>query len=168
MTEIAERAGASIGALYQYFPNKEALAEALGGRLGEQMAARWESLEPDFAALPAPRLAARLVDVMAGFMERHPAYLPLLEALPGRRRDSEARERFRAHFGELLRRRQPGLGPEEALRRAKVLIQLLKGLKQAFLEVDAAQRPAIRADFTDLVAWYLEARVDGSSGSLNK
>jgi AcrR family transcriptional regulator len=29
MTEIAERAGASIGALYQYFPNKEAIARAL-------------------------------------------------------------------------------------------------------------------------------------------
>jgi len=29
MTEIASRAGASIGAVYQYFPNKEAITAAL-------------------------------------------------------------------------------------------------------------------------------------------
>ncbi|HWY97272.1 MAG TPA: helix-turn-helix domain-containing protein, partial [Steroidobacteraceae bacterium] len=35
MTQIAERAGASIGSLYQFFPSKEVLAEALFGRYVE-------------------------------------------------------------------------------------------------------------------------------------
>ena len=36
---VAERAGVSVGSLYQYFPNKEALVSALHSRHGEQMMA---------------------------------------------------------------------------------------------------------------------------------
>ncbi|MEO8059403.1 MAG: TetR/AcrR family transcriptional regulator [Burkholderiales bacterium] len=36
---VAERAGVSVGSLYQYFPNKEALISALHARHGEQMMA---------------------------------------------------------------------------------------------------------------------------------
>jgi AcrR family transcriptional regulator len=36
---VAERAGVSVGSLYQYFPNKEALVAALHARHGDQMTA---------------------------------------------------------------------------------------------------------------------------------
>ena len=36
---VAERAGVSVGSLYQYFPNKDALVSALHARHGEQMTA---------------------------------------------------------------------------------------------------------------------------------
>ncbi len=36
---VAERAGVSVGSLYQYFPNKEALVSALHSRHGQQMMA---------------------------------------------------------------------------------------------------------------------------------
>src|ERR1700678_3064483 len=51
MTEIAERAGASIGALYQYFPNKEAMAQALRQQYGDEMEARWAPLKGQGARL---------------------------------------------------------------------------------------------------------------------
>jgi AcrR family transcriptional regulator len=37
---IAERAGVSIGSLYQYFPNKEALVEEVRSRFGERLHTR--------------------------------------------------------------------------------------------------------------------------------
>src|ERR1700748_846009 len=40
MTEISECAGASIGAVYQYFPNKEAIVRSLRSQYGNEMEAR--------------------------------------------------------------------------------------------------------------------------------
>src|SRR5260370_32173374 len=37
MTEVAARASTAIGSLYQFFPNKEALADAVLARFGELM-----------------------------------------------------------------------------------------------------------------------------------
>ncbi|HEY1888525.1 MAG TPA: helix-turn-helix domain-containing protein, partial [Roseiarcus sp.] len=45
MTEIASRAGAAIGSLYQFFPSKEALAEALFDRFAERWAASFAQVE---------------------------------------------------------------------------------------------------------------------------
>src|ERR1700761_3400399 len=64
MTEIAARAGAAIGSLYQFFPSKEALAEELVGRYTERATAALERLmERALGAVPA-RLADMLIDLM--------------------------------------------------------------------------------------------------------
>src|SRR6202162_4078222 len=64
MTEIAQRAGASIGSLYQFFPSKEALAEALFSRYVERVTSLLEALGKPAPGLPLRRLADRLVDLM--------------------------------------------------------------------------------------------------------
>jgi AcrR family transcriptional regulator len=76
MTEIAERAGASIGALYQYFPNKEAMAQALRRKCAEEMRARWAPLAKDGAALGVEQLVERILAVLIDFMENRPEFLP--------------------------------------------------------------------------------------------
>ncbi|HSJ98505.1 MAG TPA: TetR/AcrR family transcriptional regulator [Myxococcota bacterium] len=55
---IAERAGVSIGSLYQYFPSKEAILATLGRC---HLLAGWQAVEPALAALDAaPPLAEAL------------------------------------------------------------------------------------------------------------
>ena len=44
MTEIAARAGAAIGSLYQFFPSKEVLAQALFSRYTERAMALLDDL----------------------------------------------------------------------------------------------------------------------------
>jgi AcrR family transcriptional regulator len=56
MTAMAERAGASIGALYQYFPNKEAIARALRQQYGDEIEARWIPLTAQGARLSISQL----------------------------------------------------------------------------------------------------------------
>src|SRR5471032_1476331 len=67
MTAIAEQSGSSIGALYQYFPNKLALAKALREHYGEEMARRWTTLIADASQLSIAALVDRIFDLMIGF-----------------------------------------------------------------------------------------------------
>jgi AcrR family transcriptional regulator len=59
---VAERAGVSVGSLYQYFPNKDALVSALRARHGEQMMA------VILRAL-TKAMDATLIDALTGLIE---------------------------------------------------------------------------------------------------
>src|SRR3712207_691996 len=60
MTEIAARANASIGSLYQFFPTKELLADALQTENGENLSRMLEGLGAEAGDLTPPDLLDRL------------------------------------------------------------------------------------------------------------
>jgi AcrR family transcriptional regulator len=159
MTAIAERSGSSIGALYQYFPNKLALARALRERYGEDMAQRWSSLIADAAQLSVPALVDRVFDLMIGFLDEHPAYFTLLNVTLGYQRNADSRQRLRAQFGAALREKKPELGEEEALRTASVALQIVKGLNPLYAQASAAERRELVAEFKLALAAYLKTRL---------
>src|SRR5271154_435946 len=64
MTEIAARAGAAIGSLYQFFPSKEALADALLARYCERLVGGLRDIAERAPALGASGVADALVDLM--------------------------------------------------------------------------------------------------------
>ena len=66
---IAERAGVSIGSLYQYFPSKEAILATLGRC---HLLAGWQAIEPALAALDAtPPLAEALPPLVRAVVSVH-------------------------------------------------------------------------------------------------
>ena len=71
---IAERAGVSVGSLYEYFPNKEAILVALVERTTERGLARIEErLSADTAGdRDLSRLLLGFVEAMLGFHRREP------------------------------------------------------------------------------------------------
>src|SRR5690242_11075089 len=77
MTEIAARAGASIGSLYQFFPTKELIAEALHAANADALVALLEALAPRLAGKPAEALADILFGEFSGFLAEHPAFVAL-------------------------------------------------------------------------------------------
>ncbi|NML48957.1 TetR/AcrR family transcriptional regulator [Streptomyces sp. R302] len=84
---IAREAKVSPGTLYQYFPNKEAIAVELGGRLIQQMrAAHGQVFTPANMALPLPELVDAVLDPMIEFNCLNPAFLALMHGsdIPGR------------------------------------------------------------------------------------
>jgi AcrR family transcriptional regulator len=159
MTEIAERAGASIGAVYQYFPNKEAIVRALHAQYGDQMGARWTLLDKTSAELSMKQYVDHFVDVMVQFIDEHPAYIPLLDAPLRYKRDQQARNRLRERFARLFRARKPSLTPEQAFRIANVFIQIVKSMNPLYADAKPHERMELLSEYKLALTTYLEAHL---------
>ncbi len=79
-SQVARRAGVSIGTVYQYFPDKEALAQALLARFDAEVLRTFEDTLARSRRAPLPRLIAELARKM---VEVFRANIPLHRALQG-------------------------------------------------------------------------------------
>jgi AcrR family transcriptional regulator len=76
---IAREAGASVGSLYQFFPDKEALLRALTTRYRAQLHAMHERVfTAETARLPPPALYDLVVESLAAFHRENRGFRPLL------------------------------------------------------------------------------------------
>ena len=80
MADIAARAGAQIGSLYHFFPNKEVLADALIHRYGELIDEAFGRIEGQVSSLSANDLADSLVGLLVALHGETRAVVALLEA----------------------------------------------------------------------------------------
>ncbi|MGY6704821.1 TetR/AcrR family transcriptional regulator [Roseinatronobacter sp.] len=60
-THVAERAGVSVGTMYQYFPNKQALVYALNARYLDALAARIEATCREQSGAPLAQMVEALI-----------------------------------------------------------------------------------------------------------
>lgn len=126
MTEIAARAGASIGSLYLFFPTKPALANAVLTELADVLSARLDRLGPLLLGKPASELAQAIFDELAAFLAQHPVY-PALIDVPGAQDWKQAvRARRRAQITALFAQVDPPLPPGQPERLAVIVPQLMR------------------------------------------
>ena len=129
--KVAEKAGVSIGSLYQYFPHKEALILALSERHMEEsgavLAAVFQRLDRERPGVE--QTLALLIDTTVALHQHNPAMHRLLfEQTP---RSGELMARFRrlesvlaaAVAGQLLRL---GIGGPHPQARALLLVQAIE------------------------------------------
>jgi AcrR family transcriptional regulator len=159
MTEIAERANSSIGSLYQYFPNKEAVVQALRKKYVEELEERWVPLVAQASRMSLKQLVDRLFDMIIDYIEKRPAYLPLQGAAGGYRRDAASRNRLREQFAALFRERRPEMSKVNAFRVANVTVQVLKAMNPLYVEAKGAEREEIVREFKSLLMGYLSSRL---------
>jgi AcrR family transcriptional regulator len=86
MTEIAARANTAIGSMYQFFPNKETLADALLARYAGHLRSGLQLIEERATAMSPEALADALVDHMLDLRCDRASIVALLDA----RRDDGA------------------------------------------------------------------------------
>lgn len=132
MTEIAARAGAPIGSLYQFFPNKDVLADALVARYAEHVEAALDRIRAQVADLDGAQLADRLLDVLVAHAAERSLALSLLDARweqPGVR-PGILRESLRKRIAEILTLWRPALAEDQAQAMSVVLFQAMKSLVQ--------------------------------------
>ena len=157
MTAIAERSGASIGALYRYFPDKVAVARALLARYAQQTDSHWSSLIEEANDLSVEEFADRLVERMADFAGEHPAYLPLIAAPIKFARDAAVRQNIRDQFSRAFIARNPALSHERSLLIANVVVQIMKGLISLYATMPTRERVLVIAEFKRVLTHYLAA-----------
>ena len=92
MAEIAARAGAKIGSLYRFFPNKDAVAEALMRRYAEALQAEYDAIHALTADATPQELADILIDLL---VKLRPQAAALTAFLDSRTDWTEVRRRFR-------------------------------------------------------------------------
>src|SRR3984885_74246 len=159
MTEIAARAGAPIGSLYQFFPAKGALADTLVQNYVALLAADLEALEARARDIDTAVLVEGLFGVLRGHPQERAATMPLAEArMDERTRRETFRYLLRKRIALILRARSPTLSAERARDRAIVLLQLMKAASALNDEEGLSGRSTALRELQSLAAQYLEQR----------
>jgi AcrR family transcriptional regulator len=156
MTEVAERGGSSIGALYSYFPDKKAIALALFDLYAGKIEEHWQPLFDDIRPLGAKDFSERFIDRFLDFVAEHPAYLQLQAAPIRLRRSAAAKRAFRASLIEALRLRTPALSRESAELSANVMLQIVRGMMQLYAEAGPANKASVVKEFKTALTAYVQ------------
>ncbi|MER8042858.1 TetR/AcrR family transcriptional regulator [Streptomyces sp. NPDC094032] len=162
---IAREASVSPGTLYQYFPNKEAIALELGERLLTEMReAHGQAFTPENLALPLPLLLDAVLDPMIEFNCQNPAFLALMQGsdIPGRIAEEHdaLHASLLAQVGDLLAHYLPDSGPAERARIADMTFAVVKGgLALVLAAPEGAERDAVVVELKRVVLRYLDPLV---------
>jgi AcrR family transcriptional regulator len=154
---IARRAGVSVGSLYQYFPDKEALMkELLARHLQRRRAAITEALAGSGAATPAEAVRLLLRGVFGAHRVEPALYRALSEH--GDPEGIDAHERaVEALLSDYLRGHAAALRPSDPELAARVLVRAVSGLLLVGARVDPgwAARPEVEEEVLELSLRYL-------------
>jgi AcrR family transcriptional regulator len=164
MTEIAARAKTSIGSMYQYYPNKEAITAALYATYGKEIVELWTMFQTETQGLGTEGLASAIIDKFFAFANEKPAFFPIMNAPIMIKKDPAVRERLRAQFADLFKARNPGLSIDEAMQVATVTLLTIRSLITLCAEVRAKDRPSVVAEHKILLAAYLGKRISPPAG----
>lgn len=152
MSAIAQRSHSSVGSLYQFFPNKLALAEALRDQYIKDIEQSWIILGRQAANLTAEDLTGRLIELQIDIIKSHPILLALLGVPPASHR---RRELIRARIAAALLANEPRMSKAMALRIASVVQQVSRGLFTLYAQATANERIAILGEFKSVLTGYL-------------
>lgn len=164
---IAREAGVSPGTLYQFFPNKEAIAVELGGQLLQRAhEAHGQAFLPENLERPLPELLDAVLDPVVAFNCENPAFLALMHGsgIPG-----IAQEHEELHAGMLARVEAVLLactpaeaGSTESARSielthvAQMVLGIVKSSLELILASEGAERAAYVAELKTVLLRYLD------------
>jgi AcrR family transcriptional regulator len=161
MAEIASKAGAPIGSLYRFFPNKEILADALITRFGELINEAFEKINGTIKSMSTAALAESLLNMLVDLHGEKLAVRALLEAhADWSAKRKEFRRAMRRHIAETLTLRHPKLGSTVARNMAVIILQNMKTVSALNRELPEDDRSGALAELHDMTRLYLADRLE--------
>lgn len=162
---IAARAGISVGSLYQFFPNKEAVMHALGLRYLDDLRQTSAGVfTRDAIYVPLPVMTARTVDWLVEFNQSHPCFNQLFSGVWVSPELQEAETALMTemvgHIAVILRGQAPNHDPAHLERCAYVVMHIIKGLLPMIQTGDSDLNPEAVREFKRALLAYLTAVVN--------
>lgn len=162
--EIAAVAGVSVGSLYQYFPNKLAIAEAIRQRHLDEVLVALSSAGDDNEAVSLDQRVTRFADgVIAAHSVDEALHRVLLDEVPLVARSSyaefeaEYRRRYRALIAASASANTNGAAGDDETA-ARVLSSAVEGVVHAAAHRGDLGLPALRSELVRLILAYLRDR----------
>ena len=159
MRDIAARAGASIGSLYQFFPNKEVVARAIKTQYCQELKELWANLVAMSAKRPTIRVIDEFVDVTIKTIEQHPAMIRLMDAPRSASPAPDIKESLREQLVALFLTRKPRISQNKAHRYAEITVQMIRAMLWLYLENERSEREALVSEMKSALVNYLTPRL---------
>jgi AcrR family transcriptional regulator len=163
---LAERAGISVGSVYQYFSNKEAILTALGERYMQQLSSNTvAALQQDISGLDFAAMVDRVIDPMIDFERKHPAFRYLSAGQDGQISLAQAAQQVDHEIlmtiYDLLLRVSPDLNPIQGWQIARMTKALYKAMsyligQEKEIHNDSGDVDVMIAQMKRMMANYLE------------
>jgi AcrR family transcriptional regulator len=164
MTEIAARANTAIGSLYQFFPTKEVLADALLAWYVELLGKALDAIAQRAARLSPSELADAFIDFMLDLQSERAAAIALVEArsdIADKR--TMLRGATRRQIATILVIATGGALPEaKASSMAVLLLHVLKAVP-AFVQEEAGTRESLVDEARGLARLYISHAFGGGA-----
>jgi AcrR family transcriptional regulator len=169
---IAARAGVSPGTLYQFFSNKQAMAEALAQEYAARnQAAHDTASDLRVAEMPLREIIDRLVDPFLEFRRNAPGFQALfigsVVSHELAERSQILHQQLTRRIGKLIQLRNPRLREEQVERAAETSVQIVKGMLPLAVEGTSKQREIGGRELKLVLERYL-APLDGASESRSR
>jgi AcrR family transcriptional regulator len=157
---IAARAGVSPGTLYQFFPNKQAIAETLANAYAAKNQALHESVfELSAAEVPLRDLIDRIVGPFLEFRRDAPGFERLLVGSVVSRELAERiqalHQQMQQRIAHLIQMRAPHLSAKKIQTAAETSVQIVKGMLPLALDGSAKQREVGERELKLVLERYL-------------
>jgi len=156
---IAKEAGVSPATLYQFFPNKEAIASALASIYAREMAEAERAIDPE-GVLSFTEAIQELLDVCISFNRRHPEFHTLVIDAPlsiAAREEKQALGQVFVDFiSARLRRELSALSRAEAAHHGRVALMIFRGILEELSSATPSARPRLQQAMRDAILRYLE------------
>ncbi len=163
---IAARARTSVGSLYQFFPNKEAIVQALAARYGEELGALGDDTFGGVdARLPLPALIDATAMRMAAFHQAHPAYGHVYAAAGRPGAQAQLKESIVDHVAGLIHARNPALPGEDVRIYARVNSEQVHAVAGEAARAAPEDRPPLLRELRAVLLRYVEPMEPGAGAA---
>lgn len=159
---IAARASTSVGSLYQFFPNRDAIVQALAARYADEFERLKDRvMAPEVADLPLDRMMRGIVEPIAAYCDANPAYRHVFAATNDYARGYSPEE-ARLHAAvvgrvdALIARRTPWVTHEQRRVTAVVQVETVHAVLFHMQGRPPAERPALCDELVRMLVCALE------------